>query len=79
MKTPQLNEGVAGSTPLGIKPRLGYVAFYNRQKWEGFADSLYAAKLLAIAHFKAPKSKAHLVAIALAEKDGQPIIHTATE
>lgn len=51
----------------------GYIAFYNGQRVEFHAASLYAAKLAAIAHFKAPKSKAHMVSVVLAEKDGAPV------
>lgn len=59
--------------------QLGYVAFYNGKRHELYAPSLYAAKLAAVAHFKPPKSKAHMVSVVLAEKDGQPVVHVATE
>lgn len=53
----------------------GYVAFYNNQRHELYAKSQYDAKLKAIAHFKAPKSKQHMVSVVLAEKNGEPVIH----
>lgn len=53
----------------------GYVFFYNNKRVELQADTMYAAKLQAIAHFKPPKSKQHLVHGALAEKDGEEIHH----
>lgn len=55
----------------------GYVAFYNQRRTEVYADSLYEAKELAIAAFKPPKSKRHMVTVVLAEKDGQPVVHAA--
>lgn len=54
----------------------GYVAFYNSQRHELYAESLWDAKQKAVAFFKAPKSKAHLVTVMLAEKDNQPVVHT---
>lgn len=54
-----------------------YIFFYNdKPQVEITADTLYAAKLLAIAHFKAPKSKKHMVHGAIAEKDGKPVTHS---
>ena len=46
----------------------GWIAFYNRQKYEirpkkGEIDSLYDAKQAAIKHFRVPKSKQGLLAI----------------
>ena len=57
----------------------GYVFFYNNQRVELHADSLYAAKQKAIAHFKVPKKKEHMVHGALAEKGGQQVVHTAVD
>ena len=57
----------------------GYVAFYNDKRHELHAESLYAAKQAAIAYFKPPKSKQHLVSVVLAELDGKPVTHIATE
>ena len=46
--------------------QIGYIAFYNSKRLEIplSIGNLYDAKLFAIDHFKAPKSKAHLIAIA---------------
>ena len=54
----------------------GFVAFFNGKRHELHAESLYAAKLAAIAFFKPAKSKAHMVSVMLAEKDGMPVTHT---
>ena len=54
----------------------GYIAFYNRDTKEIRAESLYEAKQKAIAHFKPPKSKQHLIAIELVEVDNKSISHT---
>lgn len=55
---------------------LKYIAFYNGAKTEIEAESLFAAKTKAVAFFKASKSKAHMVSVHLAEKDGKPVTHT---
>jgi len=57
----------------------GYVAFFNGKRHELDAESLYAAKTAAVAHFKPTKSKAHLVSVVLAEVGGQPVTHVATD
>ena len=54
----------------------GYIVFYNNQKCEVFAPSLYDAKLAGIKHFKVPKSKQHLVTPVLAEQSGEAVFHT---
>ena len=54
----------------------GYICFYNNLRHEVYAASLYAAKIAAIAYFKPPKSKAHMVNVMLAEKDGEQVTHT---
>ena len=48
----------------------GYIFFYNGQRVE-----VYAAKVKAVAHFKPPKFKQHMVHGALAEKNGTPVSH----
>ena len=72
---PQVQE----SPPTTTVAQNGYIAFYNRQRHELYAPSLYEAKLQAIAHFKAPKSKEHMISVMLAEKDGQPVVHVAVD
>lgn len=57
----------------------GYVAFYNGKRHELHAAGLWPAKQAAIAYFKPPKSKQHLVSVVLAELDGKPVTHIATE
>ena len=55
----------------------GFKCFYNGREWETYAESMYAAKLAAVAHFKAPKSKAHMVSVVLCERpDGSTVIHS---
>lgn len=53
-----------------------YIFFYNDKREEFKADTLYAAKLLAIAYFKPPKSKRHMVHGMIAEKNGQEVVHS---
>ncbi len=54
----------------------GYVCFYNGQRKEVHADTLLKARDQAASLFKTPKNKRHLVACALAEKDGEQVTHT---
>jgi hypothetical protein len=55
----------------------GYIALYNGRRTELYAPTMWDAVLQAREFFKAPKSKAHLVSVHLAEKDGVPVVHTA--
>jgi len=57
----------------------GYVCFYTGLRWETYAPALYEAKKAAIAHWKVPKSKQHMVSVMLAEKLGQDVIHVAVD
>lgn len=52
----------------------GYKAFYNQRTADIYADTLLQAKDKAVEHFKAPKSKRHMVTVILAEKDGKPVV-----
>ena len=54
----------------------GYVCFYDGKRWECYASSMFAAKEKAVAHFKPPKSKQHMVSAVLAEKDGKQVEHS---
>lgn len=54
----------------------GYVCFYNGKRHELYAADLYAAKEAAIAHFKPPKSKTHMVSVVLAEVRGKSVTTT---
>jgi hypothetical protein len=56
-----------------------YVAFYGGKQIEVEADSLYSARIRAIAQLKVPKSKQGLLAVMCAERDGMPIIHDPAE
>ena len=55
----------------------GYVAFYRGRRMDVYAESSIAAQSKAAAAFKA--RKAYEVTVVLAEKEGAPVIHTATE
>lgn len=57
----------------------GYKAFYNKQEADIYAESLWKAKEKAIAFFKAPKSKAHMVSVVLCEKNGETVTHSTAE
>lgn len=58
----------------------GYVAFYESKRHELRAESLYAAKQAAVAYFKPPKSKRHMVSVVLAEyANGAQVTHTPTD
>lgn len=54
----------------------GYVVFYNGKRHELYAASLYAAKEAAIAHFKVPPRKSHMVSGILAEVNGKSVTTT---
>jgi hypothetical protein len=56
----------------------GYIALYNGKQVEIHADSLYAAHLKAVEHFKPPKSKKHLVSTHLVEKAGEQVTTVVT-
>ena len=58
----------------------GYIAFFNGKRCEVRADSLYAAKLAAIATLKPRRSQEHMVSVVLAERgDGSQVTHTAVD
>lgn len=54
----------------------GYIALYGAKRTEIHAESLYAAQKKALAHFRPPASKKHLVTVHLAEKNGETVTHT---
>jgi hypothetical protein len=56
----------------------GYIALYGEKRFELYADTLYEAKQKALAHFKPPKSKRHLVTVHLAEKNGETVTQVIT-
>lgn len=46
-----------------------YVAFYQRHRIVLQAESLYQAKLKAVAHFRLPPARRHLVSVVLADAE----------
>lgn len=66
------NSTVALPTPV----KSGYICFYDRKQIEVYADGLFAAKEEALRQFKPPKSKRHMVHCHLAEKGGEPVVHS---
>ena len=46
----------------------GYIALYNGRQIEVWADTSYAAHVKAVAEFRAPKSRKHLVTVHLSVK-----------
>jgi hypothetical protein len=42
-----------------------YKALYEGKTWTFEAEALYPAKEMAVAHFKPPKSKRHMVSVIL--------------
>jgi hypothetical protein len=44
-----------------------YAAYYDNRTWKLQAASLWAAKEAAVAYFKPPKSKRHMVSVVLAD------------
>jgi hypothetical protein len=54
----------------------GYVAFYNGKRAEVRANDLYSAKKEAIKVFGVPRKREHMVTVMLAEKKGDPVVHT---
>ena len=58
----------------------GFVCFYAGKRIEVYAASMYAAKLQAIAQFKAPKGKSHMVSVVLAAlPNGSEVVHVAVD
>lgn len=58
----------------------GFVCFCAGQRIEVYATSMYAAKLQAIAQFKTPKSKHHMVSVVLAAlPNGSEVVHVAVD
>lgn len=53
-----------------------YIAIYNGKQIEVQAEGLYSAKCAAADKLKVPKGKLGLLAIMLAEKNGEPVVHT---
>jgi hypothetical protein len=54
----------------------GYIVFYKNKRWEVYASDVMTAKQKAIAHYRVPANREHLVSVYLAEKEGKPVEHT---
>lgn len=57
----------------------GYIAFYDGQQTEIYADTSYDAQQKAIDFFNPPESKKHTVTVIIAEQDGKQVTNTFTE
>ena len=57
----------------------GYIAYYDGQQTEIYADTSYDAQRKGIDFFNPPESKKHTVTVMIAEKDGEQVTHTFTE
>ena len=55
----------------------GYIGFYNGEQVDIYAASLYEAKTKALAHFRAPRSRQHMVHVELAERNGKQVVRVA--
>lgn len=55
----------------------GYVGFYNDEQVDIKAATLYEAKTKALTHFRAPRSRQHMVRVELAELNGKQVVHVA--
>lgn len=55
-----------------------YKAFYAGKQADIYANTLLEAKNKAVAYFKAPKSKQHMVSVIICEKAGEPVTHSTT-
>lgn len=53
----------------------GYIAFFNGKRIEVYANTSYEAQQKAAAILKA--KKAYEVTVMLAERAGEPVVHTA--
>jgi hypothetical protein len=71
-KTAEITSSIASA-----EPKLGYVCFFNTERHELYAKSLWDAKQKAIAFFKPKRKDEHMVSVLLAEKDGKPVTHVA--
>lgn len=56
----------------------GYIAFVEGRRHEVYADSAYEADQKARALYKGRKKRPR-IHVALAEKDGEPVVHTAVD
>ncbi len=54
----------------------GYIAFYKGKRIEVYAETIFAAQQEAAKKFKVKKS--YDVVVVLAEKNGQPVVHSCS-
>ena len=54
-----------------------YLAFYNGNKVEIEANSLYEAKLTAIDKLKPKRKQEHMITVVLVEAAGRGVVHNA--
>mgnify|MGYP003346543529 CR=1 FL=1 len=54
----------------------GYICFWKGKKIEVYADSTYAAQMKAAELLKAKKS--YEITVMLAEKNGEPVVHSTS-
>lgn len=59
------------------KKKCGYIAFYKNKRTEVRADTSLEARDLAAHYFRTKKQ--YEVTVMLAEKDGEPVIHSGAE
>lgn len=57
----------------------GYKAFYNGRTKDVYAVNQLQARDKAVAHFKVPRSKQHMVSVVLCEKDVDPATGKGTQ
>lgn len=57
----------------------GYIAFFNNKRIEIYAASLWEAHEKAVKQLKIPKNKQGLLAVVLAEKNGEAVVHHPAE
>lgn len=56
-----------------------YIGYYNGETVDIRASSLYEAKTEALTHFRAPRSRQHMIHVELAEKDGAQVVKVAVD
>jgi hypothetical protein len=58
----------------------GYICYFNNQKWECRAPSMFSAHEKAVLHFQPKKSQKHMVHCVLAERaNGEAVTHSTSE
>jgi hypothetical protein len=57
----------------------GYVCFWKGKRLQISAETSYQAQCKAGLHWKIHPKKQHEVTVVLAEKAGEPVIHTAVD